>query len=76
MIQRYEASVQKAMRRSCEARDYAELANAVPKARGLASRVIKLNSHRPSEIWREYDEALYVENGSIFQRSGTVMNTR
>ena len=66
-------SAQPAMRRSCEAGDYAELADDDPKTRGLAPRrVIKQQSHRPAEILREYDETLYVENGSIISRSGTV----
>ena len=66
-------SAQPTMRRSCEAGDYAELAEADPKTHGLAPRrVIKQQSHRPAEILREYDKALYVENGSIVPRSGTV----
>ena len=66
-------SDQPTMRRSCEAGDYAELADAMPKVRGVAPyRAIKLQSHRPAETLREYDEALYVENGSIVPRSGTV----
>ena len=66
-------SVQSAMRRSCEAGDYAELADTDPKTRGLAPcRVIKQQSHRPAEILRECNGALYVENGSIVSRSGTV----
>ena len=66
-------SVQSAMRRSCEAGDYAELADADPKTHGLAPRcVIKQQSHRPAEILRECNGALYVENGSIVSRSGTV----
>ena len=47
--------------------------NADPKTHGLAPRrVIKQQSYRSAEIQREYDEALYVENGSIVRRSGTV----
>ena len=58
-------SAQPLMRRSCEAGDYAELADAMPKVRGVAPyRAIKLLTHRPAETLREYDEALYVENGS------------
>ena len=34
--------------------------------------MIKQQSHRPAEILREYNGALYVENGSIVPRSGTV----
>ena len=66
-------SDQPTMRRSCEAGDYVELAEAMPKVRGVAPyRAIKLLTHRPAETLREYDEALYVENGSIVRRSGTV----
>ena len=69
-------SDQPTMRRSCEAGDYAELADVLPKARGVAPyRAIKLQSHRPAETLREYAEALYVENGSIVPRSGTVKTT-
>ena len=69
-------SDQPTMRRSCEAGDYAELAEAMPKVRGVAPyRAIKLLTHRPAETLREYDEALYVENGSIVPRSGTVKTT-
>ena len=61
------------MRRSCEAGDYAELADADPKTHGLAfGRVIKQQSYRPAEILREYNGALNVKNGSIVPRSGTV----
>ena len=66
-------SAQPEMRRSCEAGDYAVATDADPKAHGLAPRrVIKQQSYRSAEILREYDEALYVENGSIVPRSGTV----
>ena len=69
-------SAQPTMRRSCEAGDYAELADALPKVRGVAPyRTIKPQTHRPAEILREYDGALYVENGSIVPRSGTVSTT-
>ena len=66
-------SDQPTMRRSCEAGDYAELADALPKVRGVAPyRAIKQQSHRPAEILREYNGALYVENGPIVPRSETV----
>ena len=39
-------------------------------------RVNKQQSYRPVGFWREYDEAKYVENGSIVPRSGTVKTTR
>ena len=38
--------------------------------------MIKQQLYRPAEILREYDGALYVENGSIVPRSGTVKTAR
>ena len=76
LIQRHEAQRSTIDATKLEAGDYAELADAMPKVRGVAPyHAIKQQTHRPVEILREYDGALYVENGSIVPRSGTVKTT-